>query len=94
MPCTTASHHALGALHLMQEALDSLREKGIVITEDEYRGACMAILLHDVGHGPFSHALEHTLVRGVHHEEISTLIMTRPERRVQRHARYGDRHLQ
>ncbi|MDC0600640.1 HD domain-containing protein [Flavobacteriales bacterium] len=70
-------HHALGALHLMQEALDSLREKGIVITEDEYRGACMAILLHDVGHGPFSHALEHTLVRGVHHEEISTLIMTR-----------------
>ena len=69
-------HHALGALHLMQEALDSLREKGVVITEDEYRGACLAILLHDVGHGPFSHALEHTLVRGVHHEEISTLIMT------------------
>ena len=70
-------HHAVGALHLMQEALDSLREKGIVITEEEYRGACFAILLHDVGHGPFSHALEHTLVRGVHHEEISTLIMTR-----------------
>ena len=70
-------HHALGALHLMQESLDSLREKGVVITEDEYRGACLAILLHDVGHGPFSHALEHSLVRGVHHEEISTLIMTR-----------------
>ena len=68
-------HHAVGALHLMQEALDSLREKGVAITEEEYRGACLAILLHDVGHGPFSHALEHTIVRGVHHEEISTLIM-------------------
>ena len=70
-------HHALGAMFLMQEALDSLREKGVVITEDEFRGACLAILLHDVGHGPFSHALEHSLVRGVHHEEVSTLIMTR-----------------
>lgn len=68
-------HHAVGAMFLMQEALDSLREKGIVITEEEYRGACLAILLHDVGHGPFSHALEHTIVSGVHHEEISTLIM-------------------
>ena len=64
-------------MFLMQEALDSLREKGVVITEDEFRGACLAILLHDVGHGPFSHALEHSLVRGVHHEEVSTLIMTR-----------------
>jgi HD superfamily phosphohydrolase len=68
-------HHALGCLHLMQSALDQLRAKGIEISEREFKGACFAILLHDVGHGPFSHALEHSLVRGVEHEEISVLIM-------------------
>ena len=87
-------HHAVGALHLMQEALDSLREKGVIITEEEYRGACLAILLHDVGHGPFSHALEHTIVRGVNHEEISTLIMNALKCAFQWHARCRHRDLQ
>jgi HD superfamily phosphohydrolase len=70
-------HHAVGAMHLMQEAVDSLRERGVDITEAEARGVCAAILLHDIGHGPFSHALEHSLVQGVGHEAISALMMTR-----------------
>lgn len=70
-------HHAVGCMHLMQEAIDSLRNKGVAITEEEAEGACLAILLHDVGHGPFSHALEHSIVRGVHHEDVSALIMGR-----------------
>ena len=70
-------HHAIGALHLMQEAIAVLQAKGTDITEDEAEGACAAILLHDIGHGPFSHALEHSIVKGVHHEDISTLIMAR-----------------
>lgn len=70
-------HHAVGAMHLMQEALDVLREKGIAISREEAEAACAAILLHDIGHGPFSHALEHSIVRGVHHEDISTLMMSR-----------------
>ena len=70
-------HHAIGALHLMQEAIAVLRAKGTEITESEAEGACAAILLHDIGHGPFSHALEHSIVKGVHHEDISTLIMAR-----------------
>ncbi len=70
-------HHAVGAMHLMQEAVDALRERGVEITEAEARGVCAAILLHDIGHGPFSHALEHSLVQGVGHEAISALMMTR-----------------
>lgn len=70
-------HHAVGCMHLMQEAIDSLRNKGVAITEEEAEGACLAILLHDVGHGPFSHALEHSIVQGVHHEDVSALIMGR-----------------
>ena len=70
-------HHAVGCMHLMQEAFDSLRNKGVAITEEEAEGACLAILLHDVGHGPFSHALEHSIVQGVHHEDVSALIMGR-----------------
>ncbi len=70
-------HHAVGAMYLMQEAIDTLREKGIGITEEEAEGACAAILLHDIGHGPFSHALEHSLVEGVHHEDLSVLMMNR-----------------
>lgn len=70
-------HHAVGAMHLMQEALDVLQEKGVQITDAEAEGACAAILLHDVGHGPFSHALEHSIVRGVNHEDISILMMSR-----------------
>ena len=69
--------HSLGAMHLMQEAITSLRTKGVEITEQEETSAMIAILLHDIGHGPFSHVLEHTLVDGVTHEDISLLMMER-----------------
>jgi uncharacterized protein len=68
-------HHSLGAYHLMGLALTELKRKGINITFEEDQAAKIAILLHDVGHGPFSHALEHTLIEGMHHEEISLLII-------------------
>jgi HD superfamily phosphohydrolase len=67
-------HHALGAFHLMTEALDSLRLKGVSISEEEYEASQIAILLHDIGHGPFSHVLEHSLLP-VAHEEITILLM-------------------
>lgn len=70
----TRFHHALGALHLMQQAIEVLRSKGTEISESEAEAVCVAILLHDIGHGPFSHALEHTLVE-LHHEDISSLFM-------------------
>ena len=68
-------HHAIGAVHLMQNAIDEIRWKGHEITDQEAEAVCMAILLHDIGHGPFSHALEHTIVQGVNHESISVFIM-------------------
>lgn len=68
-------HHSLGAYHLMCNALSELKSKGVEITEDEELGAKIAILLHDAGHGPFSHTLESELIPGVHHEQISVLIM-------------------
>ena len=71
----TRFHHALGAMHLMGLAIDVLRSKGHAITQDEALGASMAILLHDVGHGPFSHTLEHSLVEGISHETISAQVM-------------------
>ncbi len=71
----TRLHHALGAYHLMGLALQELRSKGVVITAEEETAAKIAILLHDIGHGPFSHALEKVLVRDVEHEAISILIM-------------------
>ncbi len=70
-------HHSLGAYHLMCNALSELKSKGIEITPEEELGARVAILLHDIGHGPFSHALENELIPGVQHEEISMLIMHR-----------------
>lgn len=70
----TRFHHALGALHLMQEAIEALRSKGVDISEKEAESVCCAILLHDIGHGPFSHALEHTLLP-IHHESLSLMIM-------------------
>lgn len=69
--------HSLGAMHLMHEAINSLRLKGVEITDEEATAAMIAILLHDIGHGPFSHVLEHTLVDGVTHEDISLLMMER-----------------
>lgn len=70
----TRFHHALGAYHLMTQAIETLRQKGVEITDAEAEGVCIAILLHDIGHGPFSHALEHTII-DVHHEELSVLFM-------------------
>lgn len=71
----TRFHHALGAMHLMCMAIETLRSKGHEITHDEEEGVVVAILLHDIGHGPFSHALEHTIVEGISHEHISSLLM-------------------
>lgn len=73
----TRFHHALGAMHLMGLAIEVLRSKGHPISFEEEEAATIAILLHDIGHGPFSHALEHTLVNGIQHEDISMLMMDR-----------------
>lgn len=72
----TRFHHALGALHLMQQAVQSLKGKGVKINKREREAVMIAILLHDIGHGPFSHTLEHTLIEA-HHEELSLLFMER-----------------
>jgi HD superfamily phosphohydrolase len=71
----TRFHHALGAMHLMNEALKSLSNKGHAISDEECEAAQIAVLLHDIGHGPFSHVLEHTIMKNVPHEEISRLLM-------------------
>ncbi len=71
----TRFHHALGCMHLMQKAVNVLRFKGVVISEEEENGLLIAILLHDIGHGPFSHAMEHSLVDDISHEEISLRFM-------------------
>ncbi|MBC8754933.1 HD domain-containing protein [Kordia sp. YSTF-M3] len=71
----TRFHHALGCMHLMQKAIQVLCFKGVEISEDEKQALLIAILLHDIGHGPFSHAMEHSIVNSVHHEEISLLLM-------------------
>ena len=71
----TRFHHAIGCMHLMQKAVNVLRFKGIEISEAEENALYIAILLHDIGHGPFSHAMEHSIVNGVSHEEISLLFM-------------------
>ena len=71
----TRFHHALGAMHLMFSAISVLRSKGQDISDEEMNAACMAILLHDIGHGPFSHSLEQSLIRNTRHEEISLSLM-------------------
>lgn len=71
----TRFHHALGCMHLMQKAVHVLRFKGIEISEQEEEAVLAAILLHDIGHGPFSHAMEHSIVHGVSHEAISLHFM-------------------
>lgn len=73
----TRFHHALGALNLMIRAIDTLKRKNVEITAEETEAVYLGILLHDIGHGPFSHTLEHTLVLGVSHEKISELMMDR-----------------
>ena len=71
----TRFHHALGSMYLMQKAVNVLRFKGITISEEEETGLYVAILLHDIGHGPFSHAMEHSIVNEISHEEISLFFM-------------------
>ena len=71
----TRFHHAIGAMHLMFNALEILRQKGVKISTEEEKGAMLAVLLHDVGHGPFSHALENILMDNWHHEKLSLLLM-------------------
>jgi len=71
----TRFHHALGSMYLMNEALNNLIKKGIEISEEEFNAALIAVLLHDIGHAPFSHALENELVLGIKHEQISSIIM-------------------
>lgn len=71
----TRFHHAIGCMHLMQKAVRILRFKGVSISEEEANALYIAILLHDIGHGPFSHALEQSIVKEVHHEAISLKFM-------------------
>lgn len=71
----TRFHHALGAMHLMQQAIEVLRGKGIPISNEESRATLIAILLHDIGHGPFSHALESCIINNIHHESISLAML-------------------
>lgn len=68
-------HHALGALHIMQTSLAELKNKGVAISDSEEEAACVAILLHDIGHGPFSHALERSFFKRISHEQISIALM-------------------
>lgn len=71
----TRFQHAMGAMHLTMKAVESLRVKEAVITKEEERGVLIAVLLHDIGHGPYSHALENSLVHGISHEDISVLFL-------------------
>lgn len=73
----TRFHHAIGCVHLMQQAVNVFRFKGVTISEEEESALYIAILLHDIGHGPFSHAMEHSIVNNVSHEDISLLFMER-----------------
>ncbi|WP_420318386.1 HD domain-containing protein [Ekhidna sp.] len=73
----TRFHHALGAMDLMRRALNSLQDKGVDISDEERKASMLAILLHDVGHGPFSHTLEFSLFKGVHHELVGKWMMDR-----------------
>ncbi|MBT3611720.1 MAG: HD domain-containing protein [Flavobacteriales bacterium] len=73
----TRFHHAIGSMHLMNKAINQIRNKGHEISEDEAKGLKIAILLHDIGHGPFSHALEHSIASNIPHEHLSLLFMER-----------------
>src|SRR5438105_3737819 len=71
----TRFHHAIGSMHLMGQAIEVLRSKGNKISDEEAEGVTIAILLHDIGHGPFSHTLENSIVSNIHHEVLSELFM-------------------
>ncbi len=79
----TRFQHSIGAMHLMQEALTTLKSKGHKITTDEVEAALIAILLHDIGHGPFSHALENSIIQSINHEYLSEIFMTELNEAVQ-----------
>ena len=81
----TRFHHALGAMHLMNSAIRTLRDKNTQISDKECEASLLAILLHDIGHGPFSHALENSIFTDVHHEELSLFLMH------QLHEHFGQR---
>lgn len=72
----TRFHHAIGAMHLMANAIETLKYKGIDISDEEANAVCAAILLHDIGHGPFSHSLENTIVYDMNHEDLSEFFMS------------------
>lgn len=78
--CHSRFAHAIGAMHLMKQAISTLKSKGASVSGQEEEAACIAILLHDIGHGPFSHALEHSILLSTEHEEISLLLMERINR--------------
>jgi hypothetical protein len=73
----TRFQHAMGAMHLTRQAIDVLKSKGVTITKDEEKGVLIAVLLHDIGHGPFSHVLENSIVENISHEDISKLFFTK-----------------
>ena len=73
----TRFQHALGALYLMGQAIENIRQKGTLITEEEAEAAAAAILLHDIGHGPFSHALEESIISSLTHEDLSLMMMNK-----------------
>lgn len=77
----TRFHHSLGTMYLMQGAIEELRNKGHEISHEEGIGAELAILMHDIGHGPYSHALEHSIVEGINHEEISDIFQAELNRK-------------
>ncbi|MGE3825412.1 MAG: HD domain-containing protein, partial [Bacteroidia bacterium] len=71
----TRFHHAIGAMHLSTLAVEELRNKGFEISKEEAEGVAVAVLLHDIGHGPFSHALENSIVHNISHEDVSLIFM-------------------
>ncbi|SEO06732.1 HD domain-containing protein [Mucilaginibacter sp. OK283] len=73
----TRFHHAIGAMYLMDTAIETLRNKGHNVSDEEEEAVTIAILLHDIGHGPFSHALERTIIEGIDHEDISSMLMNK-----------------
>lgn len=73
----TRFQHALGAMHLMDQAIQTLKSKNVKVSQEEEEAALLAILLHDLGHGPFSHALENSIISGISHEEMSLLLMSK-----------------
>jgi len=73
----TRFHHSIGAMYLMRQAINILKDKGHKISDEESCGAAIAILLHDIGHGPYSHTLEHSIVNEINHESLSALYMDR-----------------